>query len=100
MSDKKQKFMMVSVHPTETEATLKMLQDKENRAERGLIVRTPIGKELFKEINKCIERGYFPCAFILEDGFNMEILFQRHPKQKEEHKLVELKTPEELKFKL
>ena len=100
MSEKKQKYMMMSIHPSETEDTLKMLQDKDNSAERGLFVRTPIGKELFKEINKCVGRGYFPCAFILEDGFNMEIVFQRHPKQKEEHKLAELKTPEELKFKI
>ena len=91
---------MVSVHPTETEATLKMLQDKDNRAERGLIIKTPMGKELFKEINKCINKGYFPCAFILEDGEEMEVLFQRHPKQKEEHKLEERKLPEEFKCKL
>jgi hypothetical protein len=100
MSEKKQKFMMMSIHPTETEDTLKMLQDKETNCERGLMLRTPVGKELFKEINKCINRGYFPCAFILEDGFNMEVVFQRHPKQKDEHKFVEMKTPEELKNKL
>ena len=57
MSEKKQKFMMMSIHPTETEDTLKMLQDKETNCERGLILRTPVGKELFKEINKCINRG-------------------------------------------
>ena len=100
MSDNKKKFMMVNVHPTENESTLKMLQDKDNRAERGLVFRSEVGKELFKKINECISRGYFPCAFIFEDGEEMEVVFQRHPKQKKEHKFAEVKTPDELKFKI
>ena len=68
--------------------------------ERGLVIRSDIGKNIYKEFNVLKQAGYFPVGLIIEDGMNLEILFQRHPKQSKEQKMAELKTPENIKYKL
>lgn len=63
---------------------------KEQGVERGLHLRTEVNihKELLKNLEKAKKQGYFPVGVIL-DGFNLEILFQRHPKQEKKHRLIE-----------
>ena len=49
-------------------------------------------KEIFNQLKTLSDRGYFPVAFNFEENsFNMEVMFQRHPKQTEEMKMVEIK---------
>jgi hypothetical protein len=66
---------------------------KEQGVERGLHLRTEVNihKELLKNLEKAKKQGYFPIGVIL-DGFNLEILFQRHPKQEEKHRFLEAKV--------
>ena len=51
-----------------------------------------MGKELTKEFNRVKERGYFPVGVVLDETFNMEILFKRHPKQTMDMKMVECQS--------
>ena len=87
---KKQNMLLIRIPDDETEQTLKDALDKSN-VERGLIMRADIGKEIFKHFELVAEKGYFPVGMILEDGFNIEFLFQRHPKQTKKMKMVEMK---------
>lgn len=95
----KEKCLMVIVPKQDVEDTLKDAFNNGN-IERGVLVRSKIGKEIFEEFNKLKQRGYFPVGINIEDGFNLEFLFQRHPKQTKEMRYVEHKTPKELKYKL
>jgi len=58
--------------------------------ERGLHLRTEsnIHKELLTNLEKAKMQGYFPIGIIL-DGHNLEVIFQRHPKQEKKHRLIE-----------
>ena len=89
-------MLLIRIPDDETEQTLKDALDKSN-VERGLVMRADIGKEIFKHFKLVAEKGYFPVGMILEDGFNVEFLFQRHPKQTKEMKMVEMKTPNKYK---
>ena len=95
----KQKILLISIPPEQTEETLKDALDN-GGVERGVCLRSDIGKNIFKEFNRLKEHGYFCVGMIVEDGFNVEFLFQRHPKQTDKHKLAEIKTPDEIKYKL
>tara|TARA_R110000822_G_scaffold46646_2_gene124124 strand:- start:832 stop:1116 length:285 start_codon:yes stop_codon:yes gene_type:complete len=92
----KEKTLMITIPPEQVEDTLKDALDKSN-VERGLIISSDIGKNIYKNFNRLKEFGYFPVGLIIEDGMNLEILFQRHPKQSKEQKLHEFKN---LKYKL
>ena len=95
----KEKTLMIVIPNEQVDETLKDALDS-SEVERGLCIRSDIGKNMYKEFNRLKGRGYFPVGLILEDGFNLEILFQRHPKQKPEQRFAELKTPDTLKYKL
>lgn len=91
---------MIRVPNDDVEETLKDAIDKTD-VERGLVMRADIGKEVFKHFKMLKEKGYFPVGMILEDaGNNVEFLFQRHSKQTKSMKMLEMKTPNELKYKL
>ena len=92
----KEKLLFINVPKDDVVHTLQDAQM--NGVERGVFLRSPIGKEVFKEFNKLKSRGYFPVGMIVEDGFNIEFLFQRHPKQTDEMKFAELKDNEGLKL--
>tara|TARA_R110000851_G_scaffold8011_2_gene30858 strand:- start:32717 stop:33007 length:291 start_codon:yes stop_codon:yes gene_type:complete len=70
------------------------------KVERGLIIRSYLGREIFKEFSNLKDKGYFPVGMILSKDLNVEFMFQRHPKQTKEMKMVELKTPKSLKYNL
>lgn len=89
---------MVIVPEQEVEATLKDALD--NRVERGVFMRCDIGKEAFKHFSLLKDRGYFPVGMILEDGNNVEFIFQRHDKQTKQMKMVEMKIPKSERLKL
>ena len=95
----KEKTLMIIIPPEQTEDTLKDALDNAE-VERGLVIRSGIGKNLYKEFNRLKAIGYFPVGIIVEDGFDLEILFKRHPKQPIDKKEVEIKTPTELRYKL
>jgi cold shock CspA family protein len=97
--NKSDKILMIRVPNDDVEETLKDAIDKTD-VERGLVMRANIGKEVFKHFKMFKEKGYFPVGMILEDGQNVEFLFQRHPKQTKSMRMVEMKTPKELKHKL
>jgi hypothetical protein len=94
----KEKTLMIIIPSDEIEDTLKNGMD--SGIERGLVVRSEIGKKLYEEFNNIKQFGYFPVGVILEDGHNLEFLFQRHPKQLNKNKMVELKMDKEKKLKL
>ena len=60
--------------------------------ERGLFVRSSIPKEIIAQFTDVKKRGYFPIGIVVDDSFNMEILFKRHPKQTKEMKMVEIEN--------
>ena len=102
MSDKNKEtnMLLVRVHPESVETALKDMLDNQ-KVERGLIFRMDMGKELYPLLNRMLKRGYAFCGMVIgeEDG-EIEMLFQRHPKQTEKHKFPEATTPEDLKYKL
>jgi hypothetical protein len=96
----KEKTLMIVIPNEQVDETLKDALDS-SEVERGLVIRSDMGKNLYKEFNRLKAIGYFPVGIIVEQfGFNLEILFQRHPNQPKEGRLVEVKTPDELKYKL
>ena len=88
----KENILLLRVPTDEIEETLKDAQNN-SKVERGVIMRAELGKEVFKHFELLKKRGYFPVGMILEDGFNVEFLFQRHPQQTDEMKMVEIKPP-------
>ena len=66
---------------------------KEQGVERGLHLRTKLNlhKELLFNLEKVKKQGYFPVGLIM-DSYNLEIIFQRHPKQEEKHRFLEAKV--------
>ena len=68
-------------------------------AERGLVYRTKtnICEELNSIFDNAKSHGYFTSGFILQDN-QIELIFQRHPDQKEHHKKVEIANPDKYKF--
>ena len=88
----KENILLLRVPNEEVEETL---QDalKTSKVERGVVMRADIGKEVFKHFELLKKRGYFPVGMILEDGFNVEFLFQRHHNQTKEMKMVEMNNP-------
>lgn len=98
--EKTNKLFLMQVHPENTEQVFMDIMEKSD-VERGLCRRTNIGIDTFKEIKELARRGYHFVGMVIEEGsFTTEFLFQRHPKQTEAHKLAEMKTPDELKYKL
>mgnify|MGYP003673747614 FL=1 len=95
----KEKTLLITIPPEQVEDTLKDALDNAE-VERGVVIRSDMGKNLYKEFNRLKAIGYFPVGIIVEDGFNLEILFKRHPKQPKEGRLTEIKTPAELRYKL
>ena len=95
----KDKTLMIVIPNEDVEETLKSAF-KDGGIERGLVIRPEIGKELIKEFERVKQYGYFPVGVIIEDGYNLEFLFQRHPKQEKKNKMVELKMSKEEKLKL
>ena len=63
---------------------------KREGIERGLVFRTEsnIHQELYALMSKAKNQGYFPVGMIL-DGYNLEFLFKRHPKQEAQHRFDE-----------
>ena len=90
---------MIVIPNEQVDDTLKDALDS-SEVERGLCIRSEIGKNIYKEFNRLKGRGYFPVGIIVEDGFSLEILFQRHPKQKPEQKFIEIKSTAQNKYKL
>ena len=85
------KELMLMILSGETKDAIKK-DMRENGVESGLFLRSSVGKEIFNQLQTLTKRGYFPVAFNFEeDSFNMEVMFQRHPKQTKEMKMVELK---------
>lgn len=65
--------------------------------ERGLIFKNKINKEIINSFTLMKERGYFPVGIIIDPiTDNAEFLFKRHPQQKLEQKLAELKETQSL----
>jgi hypothetical protein len=94
---KKEKLLLVSVHKETSTEALKDMMDNSG-VERGLHIGTKMGVELFQHINTMKKRGYFFCGMIVEDGNEVEFLFQRHQKQTKQHLLLELKPEEQTKY--
>jgi hypothetical protein len=86
---KSEKFIMLHVAKKDSSA---FLEDAITNSdiERGLYVRSGCGKELINQFNKAKDKGYFPIGIVLDDSFNMEILFKRHINQTKEMKMVEI----------
>jgi len=68
------------------------MEAKKEGIERGLNFRTSINisEELLRLFEKASKQGYFPVGMVL-DGYNLELLFKRHPKQQAKHRFAELK---------
>tara|TARA_Y100001937_G_C7129590_1_gene336580 strand:- start:1665 stop:1955 length:291 start_codon:yes stop_codon:yes gene_type:complete len=94
---KTEKILLVRVSDDEITETLSDAIQNAN-VERGVVKRSKIGIDMFKEFKELKERGYYPVGVIIEDGFNIEFLFQRHPKQQDNMKYVELKNPNPYKL--
>ena len=94
---KSKKFIMLHVSENESSEFLKDAITNSN-VERGLYVRSGCGKELIGQFNKAKDKGYFPIGIVLDDSYNMEILFKRHPNQTSKMKLAEINKLE--KFEL
>ena len=93
---KKDKYIMLHVSEEQSE---EVLQDGINQGvERGLIIRSQVGKLLNVEFEKIKQNGYFPIGCIIDDTFNVEILFNRHPQQTKEMKMMEIKPINPLKL--
>lgn len=86
-----EKYIMLHIAE---EQSKEVLQDAlKQGVERGLVVRSEVGKLLNKDFEKVKQRGYFPIGIIIDNSFNIEIIFNRHPKQTKEMKMVEIKPP-------
>ena len=86
-----EKFIMLHC---DKEASKGILEDGISQGvERGLFVRSSIPKEILAQFSDVKNRGYFPIGIVIDDSFNMEILFKRHPKQTKEMKMEEVKVP-------
>lgn len=83
------KKMIMFVHPEQIDDVIKEM--KNDNVERGLIIRSNIGITLNDKLKEISERGYFPVGLLLEDSYNIEVLFKRHPKQTEKMKMAEIK---------
>ena len=85
------KEIMLMIIDDDTKESIKK-DMRDNGVETGLYLRSSVGKEIFNQLKTLSDRGYFPVAFNFEENsFNMEVMFQRHPKQTEEMKMVEIK---------
>ena len=82
---------MLHIAPEDSTNFLKDAITNQN-VERGLFVRSDVGKILTQNFNRVKDRGYFPVGVVLDDDYNVEILFKRHPNQTDEMKFAELKT--------
>tara|TARA_R110000851_G_scaffold251369_2_gene403826 strand:+ start:235 stop:522 length:288 start_codon:yes stop_codon:yes gene_type:complete len=91
------KFIMMHVGEKDSQS---LLQDivKTEEVERGLFVRSSIPKEIIAQFTDVKKRGYFPIGIVVDDSFNMEILFKRHPNQTKEMQMVEVKVTEPTKL--
>ena len=86
------KELMLMIIDNESKESIKK-DMRNNGVETGLYLRSSVGKEIFNQLKTLSERGYFPVAFNFEeDSFNMEVMFQRHPEQTKEMKMVEIKN--------
>ena len=91
------KFIMMHVGEKESQDFLSDIL-KTQDVERGLFVRSSIPKEIISQFTDVKKRGYFPIGIVVDDSFNMEILFKRHPKQTKEMQMVEVKITEPTKL--
>ena len=96
MSDK---ILLLNIPNEQSEETLKDAINNGN-VERGLLIRSYLGREIFKEFKKLKDKGYFPVGMVLSEELDVEFMFQRHPKQTKEMKMVELKLSKKEKYKL
>tara|TARA_R100001015_G_C4585034_1_gene141049 strand:+ start:648 stop:944 length:297 start_codon:yes stop_codon:yes gene_type:complete len=87
---KADKFIMLHIAEESCKDFLVDAIDNQN-VERGLFLRSNVGIKLSEEFRRVADRGYFPVGIVLDNSFNMEILFKRHPKQTTDMKMVELK---------
>jgi hypothetical protein len=85
-----EKYIML--HCGKDQATEVLQDGLKQGVERGLFIRSQIGKQLNNEFDKIKKRGYFPIGIIIDDSFNVEILFNRHPKQSKEMRMTEIET--------
>ena len=86
----KKELMLMIIDNESKESIIKDMRN--NGVETGLYLRSSVGKEIFNQLKTLSQRGYFPVAFNFEeDSFNMEVMFQRHPEQTKEMKMVEIK---------
>ena len=96
----KDKIFLMRIHPDNTEQVLTDIMDNSN-VERGLVFHWKGGSELFNKIKDIQKKGYFFCGVVIGDNDKeIEVMFQRHPKQTESQKYIERKTPEGLKYKI
>jgi len=89
---KQEKYIML--HCGKEQASDVLKDGLAQGVERGLFIRTEIGKQLNVEFEKIKKRGYFPIGIVSDDSFNVEVLFNRHPQQTEAMRMVELKNPQ------
>ena len=87
MSNKPNEKLLLIPILSEREEFLKEMMT-EQKVERGLIFESSIGKNLLNKMEFMKSKGYFYCGMIVEED-QIEMLFQRHPKQKDEQKLDE-----------
>jgi len=85
-----EKFIMLHCNEEQSQSVLE--DGVQQGVERGLFVRSSIPKEIIAQFTDVKKRGYFPIGIVVDDSFNMEILFKRHPKQTKEMKMVEVKN--------
>ena len=93
------KILLINIPKEQVDETLKDALDN-GGVERGVVVRSYLGREVLKEFNALKVKGYFPVGMILSEELDVEFLFQRHPKQTKEMQMLELKLPKALKYKL
>ncbi len=82
------KFIMLHCNEEQSKSVLE--DGVQQGVERGLFVRSSIPKEIIAQFTDVKKRGYFPIGIVVDDSFNMEILFKRHPKQTNEMKMQEI----------
>lgn len=98
MTDKNEKFIMLHVSSKDS-ADLLSDAIKVQGAERGLYLKTTLGKEIYNQFDFLKKRGYFPMGIIVNPiSENVEFLFFRHPEQKTENKLAEFKQDNPIKL--
>tara|TARA_R110000824_G_scaffold150773_1_gene321500 strand:- start:8 stop:301 length:294 start_codon:yes stop_codon:yes gene_type:complete len=87
----KGKFLLLHIGDTQSKEVLADAFD--NGIERGLILKSKVPNELLSEFKKVIKNGYFPVGCIInsDDINNLELLFHRHPHQKDSMKMPEFK---------